>query len=229
MESALHLRTHMGVIDTSKLERKLTRQRESAASTCFLCEPASELVYLDNGGFYAMAGLGPIVDGYSVVATREHVPSTLDLSPGQVARLGGFIKAVRAELEPQFGAVTFTEHGRVAACVYADSVAHEAHCMHAHRLAFPGVPGLDLAAVAPRLDVSRHPSFAVASADATIVGQYLLVEEPDGSCQLASVNGPLPRQFLRAAVAAQIGARDLADWRSQPGLERIVASIEALR
>jgi hypothetical protein len=42
------------------------------------------------------------------------------------------------------------------------------------------------------------------------------VEQRDGSCQVGLVQGPLPRQFLRAVVAREQGCPELADWRRQP-------------
>src|SRR5215469_11506206 len=106
---------------------------------CFLCEPDESLVYHREGRFFAMLGLGPLSEGYSVIATRDHVPSMLDLDPEGVKELVEFTQRVRIRqamrgYEP--GAIT--EHGRVATCVHAVAGAHEPHCLHAHRLLFPG-------------------------------------------------------------------------------------------
>jgi len=46
---------------------------------CFLCAPSSELMYLGSDGCFAMLGLGAIVEGYSLVATRAHERSFFDL------------------------------------------------------------------------------------------------------------------------------------------------------
>ena len=46
---------------------------------CFLCSPDKRLVFAESKHFYAMLGLGPIMEGYSILASRAHTPSYFDL------------------------------------------------------------------------------------------------------------------------------------------------------
>jgi hypothetical protein len=193
-----------------------------AHERCFLCDPDESLVYHREGRFFAMLGLGPLTEGYSVIGTIEHVPSMLDLDSKGAEELIEFTKTLRALQEVRGyepGAVT--EHGRVATCVHAVTEAHEPHCLHAHRLLFPGEPAVDLRLVAS--DVRDYPNSGAAFHGFDWPGQYLYSEAADGSCSLAKAPRRLPRQLLRRLVAHRIGVDEAADWRAHPGLAVVEA------
>jgi len=195
--------------------------------TCFLCDPDPGLVYLRQGNFYAMLGLGPLSEGYSLIATHEHVPSMLDLDRKGAGELVEFTRLVRARQALHgYEAGAITEHGRVATCVHAITDAHEPHCLHAHRLLFPGEPAVDL-----RLIVSHVQSYSnsLAAFDGfNWPGQYLYSEAADGSCSLARAPRRLPRQLLRRLVAHRLGLDEAADWRTNPGLALVEAGRQRL-
>jgi hypothetical protein len=121
-----------------------------------------------------------------------------------------------------------TEHGRVAPCVAPAVRRHEPHCLHAHRLVFPGQDSLDLGAVAPRMPRRDFNSYLDARHEFGWRGQYVYAEQPDGSCQVGAVAGPLPRQFLRAVVARAQGRPEIADWRRHPDYATVEAAKSAL-
>ncbi len=191
---------------------------------CFLCDPEPELTWLESPNFRAVLGLGPVSDGYTLIATREHLSSTMDLSPDLAEELDWFSKLVRARLAGPFGQAVVAEHGRVSACVGPALRRHEPHCLHAHRLVFPGVRSLSLSAAAPLLEVHHFDTYSTALAQFKWPGQYLLVEGVDGAVQIAPISGPLPRQFLRAVVARGRGLPHLADWRAFPGYQELEAT-----
>lgn len=196
---------------------------------CFLCRPEREWTWHESANFRAILGLGPIGAGYTLIASRDHLPSMLDLDSGLAQQLDVFTSEVRRELEKRWGPSVIAEHGRVAACV-ADAVrGHEPHCLHAHRLVFPGHSELDLRSVAPRMKVRDFSTMLVARREFRWTGQYLYVETPDRRCQLGQIEGPLPRQFLRAVVAMQQGRPDLADWRRAPRRGEVDAAMRILQ
>ena len=174
--------------------------------------------------FFAMLGLGPLGEGYSLIATTTHVPSMLDLDPAEVRALGDFVRTVRAMLEPCFGAAAMTEHGRVAACVAQIAATYEPHCLHAHRLVFPGTERVDLHDVPAQLVVQEFASFDAVYRGFSPPAQYLYTEAVDGSCQVAGYPGRMPRQIMRRLVAAERGELDRADWRACPGWEIVVSA-----
>lgn len=113
-----------------------TRMRKA----CFLCRPDPSLVYAADADFFAMCGYGPVVPGYSIVASRRHISSCADLSGLEKMRLGGFVSSV-SKLISMYGRPVITEHGRVPICDYLHDSA-DAHCYHAHLLLFPGSPSI---------------------------------------------------------------------------------------
>ncbi len=170
-----------------------------------------------------MLGLGPLTEGYSLIATSEHVSSMLDVEQQHVDELVEFTARVRAMLGAcGYPPATVTEHGRVAACVHTATVRHEPHCLHAHWLLFPGAPVVDLRLVAST--VKRYNSFHEARRAFDWPGQYLYSEAPGGGCWIAPARLPVPRQLLRHLVARSLGAEDAADWRAQPGLDMVEAA-----
>jgi hypothetical protein len=189
---------------------------QAARPPCFLCSPDPSLVYAREDLFFAMLGWGPIGAGYSIIATVKHEPSMFDLATSDLAELDRFSAAVRERLRTDFGPTIMTEHGRVAPCVAKPIRAYEPHCLHAHRLVFCGHDHLDVHRLAPGYDWATFASIADARA-ADPGGQYLCCQQADGTVELATVSGPLPRQFFRTVVAAAVGHPGLADWRERRG------------
>lgn len=191
---------------------------------CFLCSPDESLVYLRTDLYFAMLGHGPLGRGYSLIATSEHVPSMLDIENDAVDELVSFTARVREVLRPHYGDVLVTEHGRVAACVAEATRRYEPHCLHAHRLVFPGQEDLDLGAEMPGDDVRPFASFTEARRLFDWPAQYLYAERPDSSCQIVAAPRRVPRQFFRTVVAARRGERELANWQQRPGLDEVEAA-----
>jgi diadenosine tetraphosphate (Ap4A) HIT family hydrolase len=108
---------------------------------------------MERGEFFAMLGLGPVGEGYSLIASKSHCQSMLDLTEDEATQLEDFTQEVRDRVSPLFGECSIGEHGRVALCVGQVTSKHEPHCMHAHRLIFPGLAALPLSPAAS--DLSR--------------------------------------------------------------------------
>ena len=166
--------------------------------------------------------------GYSLIATTDHITSMLDLDDEAARELVEFTSAVRGRLRPLYGNALVTEHGRVAACVAAATQRYEPHCLHAHRLVFPGAEQLDLGAEVHGCEVFRFASFAAAHDGFQWPGQYLYAEADDGSCQVAVAPSRVPRQFFRRVVAGHRDEPELADWRRHPGLDLVEAALRDL-
>ncbi len=139
-----------------------------------------------------------------------------DLDEDRLVELEDFTAIVRERLRAFASTALVTEHGRVAACVSSVLDRHDPHCLHAHRLVFPGQGTIDLSRWMPALQVERFASSQAAARLSRAEGQYLYVEQPDATCQVAAVTGRVPRQFLRAVVAAEQRRPELADWRTRP-------------
>jgi hypothetical protein len=192
---------------------------------CFLCQPDERLVYGRSERFFAMLGHGPLGRGYSLIATFDHAPSMFDLDGEDGLELVGFTEQVRATLRPVYGEAVITEHGRVAACAAAVTRRYEPHCLHAHRLVFPGASPIDLRVELPGHEIQAFRSFSTARKEFVWSGQYLYAEDADGSCQIAVAPRRMPRQFFRTVVAASRGESEFANWQQHPRL----ADVEAAR
>lgn len=169
-----------------------------------------------------MLGLGAIVEGYSLIATRKHIRSMLDLSCSEAKDLLHFTAAVRPRLESAFGPVTIAEHGRVPPCESAaDPDGRDPHCFHAHRLVFPLDLDLRDQLKSVALSLSEYSDFMAAWTSFTWPDEYLYFERPDGSCALGAAPRPIARQFFRRMVASAIQRPELASWRAFPELPAI--------
>jgi hypothetical protein len=215
-------------VDTSRLHAV---EATIPTTECFLCAPAEGLVYAEsgNGHFFAMLGLGPVTEGYSLIATREHVPSMLDVPSRQRDELVRFTCDVRSLLSTHYGPSIVTEHGRVAPCLTEVGSAHAPHCFHAHRLVFPSSPPVSLKALQTMLHVATFDSFVHAARAFRDPGQYLYLERDDDTCELASVFGRFPRQFFRGLIASATQKPELADWQRHPRPDVIEAARARLR
>jgi len=194
------------------------------AEPCFLCQPDHPWIYETSQHFVAMLGLGPIGEGYSLIAARDHVPSMLDLEPAEAEELAEFTQRVRERLRPHYGEAVVTEHGRIAPCLTAYARVFEPHCLHAHRLVFAGHTRVDLAASYSRVKARRYQSFLEAQRYFDSEGQYLYSEDADGSCEVVPVHGPLPRQFFRRLIASRSGNPHLSDWNVYPQFDVVAAA-----
>lgn len=191
--------------------------------SCFLCRQNKKLTYLEDSAFYAMLGWGPIVEGYSLIATKDHVPSMLDLSPTEAEHLHTFTQRVRRTIEPVYGPVIITEHGRVPACVRLDWDGREAHCFHAHRLVFPIQADLAGCLMTGDFRVTAYQDFVEARMFKWST-EYLYYERQDGTCLIAVAPWRVPRQFFRHKVAEHVGEPELVDWTVYPRIEFVDAA-----
>lgn len=221
-----HLPKGVATAATNNVEDSVNIRSEDS-SRCFLCDPEPEFTWAESDHFRAVLGIGPVGEGFTLIAAREHLPSMLDLSQSHVRELNDFTNLVRERLGKIYGDTVLAEHGRVAACVEPMTRAHEPHCLHAHRLVFPNIRQLELSEAAPGMEIQRYNDFELAHDYYNDCGQYLYVED-DRGVQIGRIEGRLPRQFLRAIIALKRGCPELADWRRRPGFHEVEAARRAL-
>lgn len=196
------------------------------AAGCFLCAPESDLVFFDGLEAFALAGLGPVVPYYSVVACKAHVPSASDAQRDGIGVID-VLRRVVGEFNRQGKRCIIAEHGRVPVC--AERIGHERHCYHAHLLVFPGVamPTLDVSPMFGR--VRHYHDLVEALTEAPNSGEYYLLSDNLEATLTYSEPLAVPRQFLRSLLAAEVGRPELADWRQNPARNAAVDYASALR
>jgi len=93
---------------------------EANRTDCFLCNPNGALVFHEGSAGIALAGLGPIVDGYTVVASRQHVSSATDLPGLALKSFCTYAEQIRGKLVEIYGSCLMTEHGKAGLCGMGD-------------------------------------------------------------------------------------------------------------
>lgn len=188
--------------------------------TCFLCKPDPNLLYLSDQSFQAMLGIGPIVEGYTVLSTNAHIRSMFDLPSDHVEAFLTFRFKVVELLTRLYGPVIITEHGRVPNCDFNEPT-QEPHCYHAHQLIFPVCTDL-----VPELrsafhdNISQYADFAEAHKQCDATDEYAYYEDSSGIAYVAK-HAKFPRQFFRMLVADKVGHIERVDWRNWQGWDLV--------
>jgi hypothetical protein len=200
-------------------------------------------VLLRSDHFYIFAGVGPIIEGYVIVA-----PYTCDRKRGGLKTLSeassdlwdellfleGIIGRFYREVYGIEGALCF-EHGRAGTC----GVSETPHCYHAHMCCFPGslpiwqdftkpiwddftIPKRRIHRIGNLQDlggfVGRNP-YLLAFGSTVDPGSNPKSVERESSkiwVVLLDKETDVPRQYLRKLVAHRTGKRDLWDWGAAP-------------
>jgi hypothetical protein len=194
---------------------------------CFLCLPSPELAFLESQNFYALAGLGPIVDGYWLLYHR-----------GESARK---INGRRPTGDDPRKELVFSAREKQAHCdvrklpynrAWSDDGMydeHDHHCFHAHLLAFPGANDVSAFADSYFAASQAFSKLDDALAHGAQCDEYLLVSPSTNSFTIFSTPLNVPRQLARYLVAWNTGNAHLADWRAWPQRDRAIAIAEGLR
>lgn len=195
---------------------------------CFLCNPDTDLLYLSSTRFHAMLGIGPVVEGYTILSTKNHIRSMFDMPSDNIQEYYDFHRKVLELLSSLYGTVIITEHGRVPICDFYN-LNRESHCYHAHQLLFPINIDLlpSLKQNFPKM-VKTYCNFTEARQSRTSEGEYIYYEAPNGICYVAQ-NVKFARQYFRMLVAEKIGHIERVDWQNFKGLDLINSAREKLK
>lgn len=202
-------------------------QKSLDIEDCFLCELPPDLIVRKSRHFVALAGLGPVVDGYCLLAATAHTRSMADVSKDLRAERSTSLSSLRSALLQLFGSCLVTEHGRMAVC--SDNIGHDNHCFHAHFLLFPGAPDITQDSSSYFLNNKVFHDINDALSYAATFDEYFLVSKNEHEHTVFS--GPLnmPRQLARVLVAAKLDRLDLGDWKNAPRREEAVRIAAELR
>ncbi len=182
---------------------------------CFLCNPPNDLVYARSEHAIALAGLGPLLPGYTVLGAVAHSGCAADLAEGPRQDLLSHAQRIRGTLSATFGRTLVTEHGRYPVCDFINNTSP--HCYHAHFLMFPAAPDV------PESDAAKHferaESFA-ALADALNYArentEYFLFSPEESRFVVFTKPREYVPQLARLLVASKLGIPLQANWRQFP-------------
>jgi len=200
----------------------------SSSPPCFLCDPASDLVYRRESSGVALAGLGPVTSGYSVVATVNHIRSAADAALGEAPDFLSFACEIRNVLIDRYGSCLLSEHGRVPVCDDVSGTT-DPHCFHAHFLLFPGAPEVESSASGHFARVEIATSLGAALTLAQGHEEYFLLSPNSARFLVMTRPGRMIRQFVRMLVADSLGQPHLANWRAHANRDQAVAAARSLR
>lgn len=210
------------------MTRETSPTAQGKDKNCFLCNPDAGLVYKNDPAGFALCGLGPIVKGYSVVATQEHVRSAADAAARESLEFCGFVSDVRKKLESSYGPCLITEHGRLPVCIDVSGTT-DPHCYHAHFLMFPRAPNIEEEARSYFARVEYASSLDDALSLARAHEEYFLLSPSDKQFAIMTRPGKIIRQFARLLVAESLGSSDLANWRLHSLREEAASTAAELR
>jgi len=197
-------------------------------SDCFLCKPDDNLIYHSHVAGFALCGLGPIVEGYSVIATNKHVRSTGELTIAEEEQFQDFALGVRSQLMSKFGSCLMTEHGRLPLCVDYSGTS-EPHCYHAHFLLFPGAIDIEQRARSFFRRTDDFVSLRSATEWTKSLQEYYLLSPTPTRFLIMTRPGRIMRQFSRYLVAESFGQPQLADWRRHTMRGEAISMAQNLR
>lgn len=200
---------------------------EDSAPPCFLCAPRPELLVNEGSFATVIAGLGPVLQNYCLIASKPHVKSLADFilqCPEGIDELVRY----RTILERHLGPILLTEHGRVPLC-RDDLDQHEQHCHHAHALLFPTARSITQTAASFYRVSKNFTRMEDALRFAASAENYLLISPSLESFIVLTDSLGAPRQLTRSLVAHAIEANHLADWRVFPDVEGAVRNAQNLR
>lgn len=172
--------------------------------------------------FAVLPALGHLVEGYTMVISKEHVPSVGALSSEDLKELQNVKTHLRQIMEPEFGPIVFFEHGSVV-----NTISSGASVIHAHIHAAPWSSTFWKDTSSPHFSAVdginyTRDSFARRKT-------YLFVEDSNGVCYGCRPQKGLPSQYLRRQLAREAGEQGCWNWRYYPFLERVSATIERLQ
>jgi diadenosine tetraphosphate (Ap4A) HIT family hydrolase len=216
----------MGLPPNKVLLTRAHDDSDASASACFLCALPGDLVIFEDEDFVCLAGLGPLVEGYCLVATRPHVKSMADLPARLISKRDALVSRVRRRLTEEYQRCLVTEHGRMVVC---DDGTFDAHCYHGHFLLFPGTHDISPAASTYFGKRQSFSDLAAAMAHAATCDEYTLISPDPNHFNIFSVPLNLPRQFSRILVAANLGKLADAHWGDHPQRDRALAIASNLR
>jgi thiamine-monophosphate kinase len=218
--------------------------------TCLFCEPEAhgqaEQVLLRSDNFFLFAGLGPLIEGYIIIAPHRcddprfpyasfsEIPQPL---LDEAIFLRGLVSEFYRDVYHQESSMHF-EHGRAGVCF--PRKLDTKHCHHAHLCCYPcslplwdDMVGFQVSDVEglPELGrtVGNRPYLYVQSSFINHEAPYAAAarEYQVGKVAIVEEELQVPRQYLRRLLAARLGIESVWDWALVPQMDLVQKAIEA--
>ncbi len=162
----------------------------------------------ESDNFRVFAGLGPLVEGHLLIATKEHSQGIAGIAANLYAELEQVQEWTRKKLTERYQAPLFFEHGdinegnRGGACI-----------SHTHLHALP--VGVDITpdlykkfsgrTITNLLDLQENKRTKTS---------YIFVQTPERKRYVFDIPAVIPSQYIRQLVAIKIGKPERWNWRT---------------
>jgi len=203
---------------------------ESITCRCFFCYPDADRLLFQTHHFYGLLGLGPIVEGYTVLASKDHHRCYREIPRSLWPEMEVCIQFVAQLLASAFSRPVIYEHGKAGGCFIRDGSFK--HCYHAHMNFIPSMGRLPSHL---QNDDSVGVRWEPQGPLECVLGEdrhepYLLFSSSARRWSLAEISDPrrLPSQYLRKVLANHLGGCAEWDWRESPNLPAVFRAREKL-
>lgn len=192
---------------------------------CRFCRPPEkERILFQTEHFYLMVSLGPIVEGYLLIISKEHIGACLHLSEDYMEEFLVLKERVNRILTEVYGGCIFFEHGKTGSCLQSGK--DHIHCYHAHLHCIPANVDLN-SIISNELTATQYKTVLDCYQSMSEVEKYLYVE--DTRICTYQTETKLRSQYLRYKLAEALGCPERWDWVNYQNWPLIYESIKVLK
>lgn len=194
---------------------------------CRFCNPPNlDRIVYETNNFYVMLSLGPIVEGYLLICSKEHFDCCGKIDSRLGKEFDDLAELVRKILVEAYGNCIFYEHGRAGSCMTFSE--GDKHCYHAHMHCVPVDTKLN-SLLDKNFYPIKHNSWEDFRKSSHKYNEpYLFVDDGNKVSHLV-VKEDIRRQYLRHLTAVSIGNEDLWSWVEHQRPEVIKLGRDKLR
>lgn len=190
----------------------------------FCLPPEKERIIYSTEHFYVMVSLGPIVEGYLLIISKEHIGACLHLPTEYMEEFCLLKDKVYDILTKIYGGCIFYEHGKMGSCI-SEGQDH-IHCFHAHLHCIPVSVNLNCI-VGQEMSGLKYQSFSHCCIGMKDVDKYLYIE--DECIMTYQPQEKLRRQYLRYKLAETLNLADRWDWVNNQNWPLIEQTVKKLK
>jgi diadenosine tetraphosphate (Ap4A) HIT family hydrolase len=192
---------------------------------CRFCRPPEkERILYQTEHFYVMVSLGPIVEGYLLIVSKEHIGACLHLPTSYLKEFFLLKDKVKSILNDVYGCCLFYEHGKTGSCLITGK--DHIHCFHAHLHCVPAKVNLN-EIVKDDLVPMQFSSVSECYEKMKHVEKYLYIEDSRICTYQPDIE--LRSQYLRYNLAKAVGHTELWDWVKIQNWELIYKTIDKIK
>jgi len=194
---------------------------------CRFCNPQEkERILYESDNFYLMLSLGPIVEGYCLLISKEHYSCCAAISSGLIAEFKEIYLKVKSILIEEYGSCICYEHGRAGACLIP--MEGNKHCFHAHMHFVPMATDLNYLVQRDYDEVTLDSLDSFFEVYTTNNSKPYLYVEDSNSKNIYFIDTVIRRQYLRHKAAVSIEKENLWNWIEHQGWDSINSALKVL-